>query len=197
MNETGIEKTSLHRYLYLLEELRILEKRVPVTEKLEKSRRGLYFLTDNYFSFYFDMVFPFRSGLALGNKTAALSRFDHAFVHHAASAYEQVGAEMVRELEDDVFPFSRVGKWWGHDGEIDVVAIGESSKDALFAEVKWSAKSVGVNVYENLKGKARLVPGITGLKRYALVSRSGFTASMRRLAKKERVFLIRGERRIQ
>jgi AAA+ ATPase superfamily predicted ATPase len=33
VNETGIEKTSLHKYLYYLEELQIIQKRFPVTEK--------------------------------------------------------------------------------------------------------------------------------------------------------------------
>ena len=123
VNETGIEKTSLHRYLYFLQELSIIEKRVPVTDHPEKSRRGLYYLSDRYFEFWFDMVFQYRSELVLANLTSALARFDQAFQHHVAAAYEEVGCEILRRYQDRFFPFSRLGKWWDRNNEIDIVGL--------------------------------------------------------------------------
>ncbi len=197
VNETGLEKTSLHKYLYYLEELQLVHKRFPVTEKSpEKSRQGLYFLADNYFSVWFDAVFPYRSELMLGNQRPSLNRFDQAFVHHCAAVYEQVGGEILRGLQDELFDFHRLGKWWEKEQEIDIVALGERGEDALFAEVKWSTKKVGVDVYQELKAKSQLVPGKPRRKHYALLSRSGFTAAMERLAKEEKVLLLHGERKI-
>ena len=197
VNEVGMEKTSLHKYLYYLEELRIIQKRFPVTEKnFEKSRQGLYYLADNYFSFWFDMIFPYRSELVLGNKRPALARFDEAFVHHAAAAYEQISGEILRRFQDDLFAFSRVGKWWHHNQEIDLVALDDAGQHILFAEVKWSTKKVGIDIYQQLKAKSQLVAGNYRRRHFALFSRSGFTAAMERLAREENVLLIHGETRV-
>jgi hypothetical protein len=196
-NETGFEKTSLHKYLYYLDELQIIQKRFPSTEKdVEKSRQGLYFLADNYFSFWFDMVFPYRSELVLGNKRPALARFDQAFVHHAAAAYEQAGGEILRRFQEDLFPFSRLGKWWQKNQEIDIVAIGDPGEDILFAEVKWSTKKVGIDIYQQLEERSKLVPGDYRRKHYALLSCAGFTAAMEKLAREKNVLLIHGERKV-
>ena len=197
VNETGIEKTSLHKYLYYLEELRIIQKRFPVTEKnFEKSRQGLYYLADNYFSFWFDMIFPYRSELVLGNKRPALNRFDEAFVHHTATAYEQISGEILRRFQDDLFLFSRVGRWWHNNEEIDLVALGDSGQDVLFAEVKWSTKKVGTDIYQQLKDKSQSVAENYRRRQYALFSRSGFTAAMKKLAREEKILLIHGETRV-
>ena len=194
VNETGIEKTSLHRYLYFLQELSIIEKRVPVTDHPEKSRRGLYYLSDRYFEFWFDMVFQYRSELVLANLTSALARFDQSFQHHVAAAYEEVGCEILRRYQDRFFPFSRLGKWWDRNNEIDIVGLASGGEDILLAEVKWSSKKVGVNVYSKLREKAELVSRADMRRRYALISRSGFTAGMKKLAKEDSVVLIQGER---
>ncbi|MDZ7359956.1 MAG: ATP-binding protein [candidate division KSB1 bacterium] len=197
VNETGIEKTSLHKYLYYLEELQIIQKRFPVTEKnIEKSRQGLYYLADNYFSFWFDMVFLYRSELVLGNKRPALARFDQAFVHQVAAAYEQIGGEILRRFQDELFPFSRVGKWWHKNQEIDIVALGDREEDILFAEAKWSSKKVGVDIFQALKERSKSVQGNFRRRHYALLSRSGFTAAMERLAREENVLLIHGETKV-
>jgi AAA+ ATPase superfamily predicted ATPase len=187
----------LHKYLYFLEALHIVQKRFPVTEKnVEKSRQGLYYLADNYFSFWFDFIFPYRSELVMGNKRPSLARFNQAFVHHVAAAYEQIGGEILRRFQDELFPFSRLGKWWHKNQEIDLVAIGEPGQDILFAEAKWSSKKVGVDIYQELKEKSRLVPGSYHRRHYALLSRAGFTVAMERLAREEKVLLIHGENKV-
>ncbi len=58
---------------------------------------------------------------------------------------------------DSFFPFTAVGKWWDKHEEIDIVAINPQLNSILFGEVKWSNKPVGIDVYENLKQKARRV----------------------------------------
>lgn len=47
----------------------------------------------------------------------------------------------------------KVGRWWDKNEEIDIVALNEDEKKALFGEVKWSNRLVGMDVYENLKRK--------------------------------------------
>ena len=66
----------------------------------------------------------------------------------------------------------------------------------LLAEVKWSSRRVGVNVYGKLKEKVELLSADDVRRHYALISRSGFTAATKKLAKEEGVVLIHGERRL-
>lgn len=54
INETGLEKSALHNYLFVLENLHLIEKQIPVTEKNPKaSRKGRYYLKDQFFKFFY------------------------------------------------------------------------------------------------------------------------------------------------
>jgi len=194
VNETGIEKTSLHKYLYTLEELKIIEKEFPVTEKnVAKSRKGLYKITDHFFRFWFNFVFPYRSELEIGNNRVSLQRLEQQFIHLAAMCYEEVAIEICKRNKNFIFDFIKIGRWWEKDNEIDIVAYDESHENILFAEVKWSTKMVGTNIYRSLLEKSRLVDLSYNNVHFALFSRSGFTKDMIQLAKTESVLLITGE----
>ena len=55
----GQETQALTPYLSTLADLGFIEKRTPVTEKNpEKSRKGLYFIADNFIRFWFRYVYP-------------------------------------------------------------------------------------------------------------------------------------------
>lgn len=66
----------------------------------------------------------------------------------------------------------------------------------LFGEIKWSIKKIGVDIYEDLKRKARMVEWSKSNRKeyFCLFSKSGFTDDMLRLAKKERVYLFHEDR---
>ena len=111
-----------------------------------------------------------------------------------APGLRRIGCEILRRYQDRFFPFSRLGKWWDRNNEIDIVGLASGGEDILLAEVKWSSKKIGVNVYSKLREKAELVSRADMRRRYALISRSGFTAGMKKLAKEDGVVLIQGER---
>jgi AAA+ ATPase superfamily predicted ATPase len=65
VQRTGIERGPVSKYLSVLQELRLIEREIPVTERHpEKSRKGIYRLADNFFRFWFRFVLPHRSRLA-------------------------------------------------------------------------------------------------------------------------------------
>ena len=65
MNDTGLERGKITKYLSVLRELHIIERRVPVAENSPKSsKKGIYLLKDNYFKFWFRFVFE-NTGSAL------------------------------------------------------------------------------------------------------------------------------------
>ncbi|MGB9693906.1 MAG: DUF234 domain-containing protein, partial [Fervidobacterium sp.] len=109
-----------------------------------------------------------------------------------AENYEKVAQDIVKRNEERFFPIESIGRWWDRNEEIDVVALNEKENKILFGEVKWSNKPVGIDIYDNLKRKAKLVQwGKEGRKEYyCLFSKSGFTDEMKRIAKRENVMLF-------
>ena len=52
-------QSQLTKYLKVLIDMDIVERRVPVTESdPSKSKRGLYYITDNFLEFWFKFVYP-------------------------------------------------------------------------------------------------------------------------------------------
>lgn len=200
INETGIEKSALHNYLFVLEDLHFIEKQIPVTEKnAAVSRRGRYYLKDQFFKFWFNYCLPFMEELELGNKAASLKAFKDSFGHIVAQNYEFAAREILRKYQDKVFGFHKIGRWWDKNEEIDIVALNEQTNVILFGEVKWSNKKVGTNIYVDLKRKAQKVEWRMGNReeRFCLFSKSGFTPDMLKLARKEKVLLFVKDRLVK
>jgi len=194
VNETGIEKSSLHKYLFTLQDLHFIGKEVPVTEKRpDQSRRGLYYLQDPFVKFWFTHVYPFKAAIEMGNGRLALKHWKARLDSSLASLYEAVAQEILATHQGRLFAFGRIGRWWEHNEEIDAVAVNEHTNQILFTEVKWSKRPVGTNIYQELRRKASLVRwGKKGRdERFALFSRSGFTPEMRRLSKAEGILLFK------
>ena len=189
INYTGIAKTSMHKYLYVLEELQIIHKEVPVTEKTpEKSRKGVYKIIDPFFGFWFKFVLPFKSELEMGDLGKVLKYFHENFQSTITMVYQDLCREILRIKLNKVFKFNRIGRWWDVIGkqqyEIDLVAIDEENNQILFGEAKWSNKKVGINILEGLKEKSRFLTwNNTGRKeKFILFSKSGFTDELIRHA---------------
>ncbi|MBI1894037.1 MAG: ATP-binding protein [Candidatus Rokubacteria bacterium] len=198
-NDTGMPKNVLHKYLHVLEDLRLILREVPVTEKApQRSKRSLYGIQDPFITSWFECVYPFVSDLALGETGLALQRFRQVLPHLLNRAYERIARELVRKCKTLPFPLQRAGRWWDHQDEIDVVGINEEANGILFGEVKWSSRPIGTNILEDLTAKATHVQwGRKGRREaFALFSRSGFTPDMLKVARHERILLFERDRQI-
>ena len=188
VNDTGLGKNVITKYLNTLERLRLIEKEIPVTENNSgKSRKGLYKISDNFFRFWFQYIFPFKSDLEIGRYAHVLDQFDRSFNVLESVVFEKVCQELIFDFENELFPIERVGKWWEKEKEIDVVGISEREQKIVFGECKWSSKAVGTNILSDLQGKAKFVQWGKGKRKeyFVLFSKSGFTLDMIKLAKKE------------
>ncbi len=200
VNETGLEKSFLTKYLMTLERLQIIEREVPVTEDApQKSRKGFYAITDNFFRFWFQYVFPYKSDLEIQRYDEVLRKMKESFKMLEGWTYEAVCRQMINDFRDELFTFERVGKWWEDNEEIDVVALNSQTKDILFGEAKWSQKQVGTNIYAELKEKAARVDWKKGSRKehYILFSKSGFTKDMVELARRDGVYLIHKDKLVK
>ncbi len=184
------------RYLDLLQQMRLVTRRVPATEfQPEKSKRGMYQIDDHFLRFWFRYVQPNQSSLDLGLTEAILNqRVRPDLEHFAAAAFEEASRQHVAWLaRQGKIPFlpERIGGWWERESEIDVLAISRTEKQALVGECKWSVNPVGSNVLDDLKQKAQalLREGEITQLHYALFSRAGFTPALEARAQAEGIAL--------
>ncbi|MCL4384898.1 MAG: ATP-binding protein [Actinobacteria bacterium] len=198
LNYTGLSKTSIHKYLYVLEEFQLIRKGVPITEeKPEKSRKGLYKIIDPFLNFWFKYLLPFKSEIEFGDLDEIFKFFDKQFNFTTSLIYQDVCKEIIQVKLKDVLKFQKIGSWWDTIGkesiEIDIVAINNDNNNILFGEAKWSNKKVGINILYELKKKSSFVKREEEKRKeyYILFSRSGFTKDLIKIAKNEKnIFLI-------
>jgi AAA+ ATPase superfamily predicted ATPase len=180
-----LERTSVTTYLARLQELRFIERRLPVTltrEQQRRSKQGRYHLCDPYFRFYFRFVEPHHKSLIRTTETLVhLQQELRAFV---ALGFETLAQQWVmRQAQAGNLPFTpeAVGAHWSRQVQVDVVALNWHTHELLLGECKWGADSVDRAVVRELierKGallRQELPNGEQWRFSYVLFARAGFT----------------------
>lgn len=159
-NDTGLAKNIVNKYLSVLIDLQLVRRMVPVTENY-KSRKGLYFLADNLFDFWFRFVYPSAEHLERGESGRILdTSVKPAFNRYVGAHFEPVVQEVLTFInEGGLLPerFTKFGRWWHKEEQIDVVALNEVKKSILFCECKWQDRVDAPALLEAMKKKAPLV----------------------------------------
>lgn len=182
------DTSAITPYLKTLIDLGFVIKNVPITEKNpERSRKSLYYVSDNFIRFWFRYVYPFKGELELDNQQIVLDEMGKDFKQKfVAFAYESICrnifAELCRKGQIDFAP-SRIGSYWRNDNEgdteIDVAAVDHQHKRLFLGECKYHAKPVDVAVYSALQEKGQSKELTAAFKGYEIVyglfSKSGFT----------------------
>ncbi len=173
-------------FISKLIELDIIYKDVPITESNpSKSKKGLYFIKDNFFRFWFNYVLPHKSQLEIGNTTFVLKKIEENFSGYVSKTYEDLAIKYILEN----FEVLKCGRWWDRSNEIDAVAIADDH--LIVAECKYRNKKVGVDILESLKDKVKYIETQLPVTKYILFSKSGFTKELE-LLKSDEIILITG-----
>lgn len=188
----GLETSALTPYLKTLSELGFIEKQVPVTEKnAKKTRKGLYFISDNFLRFWFRYVYPYKGELELDNTQISLDELDKDFKEKfVAFAYKDICKEIFARLCSDKaidFTPSKIGSYWLNDKsgntQIDVMAVDTVNKRLFAGECKYHNQPIDADVYFELVKKVDNSSEIkSAFKGYTVIygvfSKSGFTSRM-------------------
>ena len=184
-----VKVTSLSKYLQTLINLDILEREVPITEENpEKSKKGLYKIKDNYLRFWFAFIYPNRGFIESGNESFVLDKIQKGFISsQAAFVYEDVCREKMWELNANSswpFCFSKVGRWWNSEEEIDIAALDPDGNNLILGECKFWQEPVGVSVLRSLEEKAYSVEWRKQKRKvwFILFSISGYTDELQQIA---------------
>ena len=187
-NAALVSKAHLSAYLARLRELRLVERRLPVTvppNRRHRSRSGRYHLLDPYFRFYFRFLAPYQDDLAY-RPEQVLPRITEglrAFV--GMTAFEELSRQWVAEQgRAGKLPFEirEVGSHWSRRAQVDVVAVNWTDHEILLGESKWGRDAVGRSVIRDLieTKSPRVLKDLPGegaswQVHYAFFARVGFT----------------------
>jgi len=167
----GVEGRRIYPYLETLIRLGFVERQLPVARK---EKRGLYRIKDPMLLTWFSIVHPNRTEIELGilSPENVKERLQKVF----SRRFEEVSKEFLIELNQvDGLPFrfTKIGRWWHKNEEIDLLALNEREKRVLFVEVKWKELSEreGRGVLKGLERKAELVGLEDWKKHYCLVAK--------------------------
>ncbi len=191
-SKLGIETKNLTSFIEKLIELEIVERQVPVTEENpSKSKKGLYFIKDNFFNFWFRYVFPYQSYLETEKYQFVLEKIKSEFHLYASFIFEKVSLDYLLHKAQLPFIIQKAGRWWDKDKEIDIVALGEN--EILFGECKYWDRPVGISVLNELIEKAKYVDLKDKNRKeyFAIFSKGGFKKELKDLSKKvDNIFLF-------
>lgn len=169
------------RVLTRLEELRLVVKRVPVTEG-SKSRRGIFALTDPYFQFWFRFIEPNRAAIDRGfGEQLVDDVILPGLDDHMGPVFEELARSFAALLvAQGELRALDIGSWWSTDGrhEIDIVGMGPK-QPAFIGTVKWRRAPLGQDVYANLADHARAL-GVDASIPWLMIGRGGIGDVLRR-----------------
>jgi len=187
MDETGLDKSKIAKYLKVLQDLSIVEREVSVTEKsYEKSKKGLFYIRDKYLNFWFRFVLGNKAYIEIGRFEKLFDKVRRQITDYQGGLFEDVCKQYLLKNVDK-YDFSTIGRWWDREDEIDLAAVDPEKNQFIFAECKYRNRETGIDVYNGLKEKIAKVKWHKdfGIKKILIFSKSGFTPELKALAKKE------------
>ncbi|AFL96104.1 putative ATPase (AAA+ superfamily) 11 [Thermococcus cleftensis] len=168
----GVEGRRIYPYLETLIRLGFVERQLPVARK---EKRGRYRIKDPMLLTWFSLVHSNRTEIELGilSREDVEERLQKVF----SRRFEEVSKEFLIELNHVgglPFRFTKIGRWWHKGEEIDLVALNEREKNALFVEVKWKdlSEREAREILKDVKRKAELVGLGHWDKSYGIVAKN-------------------------
>ena len=135
----------------------LIRKVRPVLAK-SGSRNLKYSISDNFLNFWFRFIYKYRSSIEIGNFDYVRSIVGRDYATFSGLILEKYFVEKMILSQK----YSTIGTYWekANQNEIDIVAINEMEKKALFAEVKRKKENINLNVLKEKSTKiAQSLPG--------------------------------------
>ncbi len=195
-NAALVGKSHLSAYLSRLQELGLVERRLPVTippAQRRRARRGRYHLRDPYFRFYFRFIAPYKDEVSYRPERVLPRIQDGLRAFVGMTAFEELSRRWVAErgrAGELPLTVQEVGSHWSRAVQVDVVAVDWTERAILLGECKWGTNDVSRAVVRDLvevktpKVLKELPQEGSGWRvHYAFFARAGFTAAARARAR--------------
>lgn len=176
------DRTKVAKYLTILQNLRLVEKRVPCGESL-KSKKSIYVIKDNFLKFWFRYEFTNNTYYSILGPKDAANEIMNDISNFMGDAFEEICKEyMIRQAKQRKLPFIPfyIGKWWGTNpflkaqDNVNVLVLDRTQTKAIFIECKFTSNPMPMEEYTDLLNAAKAFPKIKE-KHLCFISKSGFT----------------------
>lgn len=161
-NFVGLNAREIYPYLELLINYGFIKRE---TSLLGDKKRGVYYINDSFFDFWFNFVHKNREFIESGS-----------YKRNKEELNKFLGKRFEIFIKDNFrlfFEFEKYGRWWHKDKEIDIIAINEEKKKILFSECKWQEKVNPESIVKELIDKTKFVDGVEGKKEsFAIFAKS-------------------------
>ena len=142
------KRTDISPYLSNLIDVEMIVREVPITEKIN-SRRGRYFLKDNFLKFWFRFIYPNLSAIEEGVFNTVMIRENYSM--YLGPIFEDIVKDIL--AYNKIIEFSKIGRWWWKEHEIDLIAINQRNTSIIFIECKWQKNVNAIRVLDDLMEK--------------------------------------------
>ncbi|RLG15214.1 MAG: ATP-binding protein [Candidatus Nanohalarchaeota archaeon] len=174
VNYTGIDRGIIGKYISILIDLDMVEKEISITDTW-KSRKGNYFLKDNFFNFWFRFIYS-NMGQLEYNPDFFIPGFKKNFNTYLGFTFEKVCKEFLVENSKLLPGFTKMGRWWHKNKQIDIVSLNEETKQILFTECKWKnlKEKQAIRILKDLEEKSKYVDWNIGKREeyFALIAKN-------------------------
>ncbi len=150
----GLKHSDITPYLRNLLETEFIKREIPIFEGA-KSKKGRYYLKDNFAAFWFRYIYPNLSAIEEGIFEIESIRGDYSA--YMGRIFEDISRDFLIKLRRDgkaPINFTKIGKWWHRDVEIDIVAADERNNQILLGECKWQEDVNADKILGKLREKA-------------------------------------------
>jgi len=166
-NKARFEVKDIPIYINTLIRLGFVKKINPVTE-MHKTKKSLYYISDNFFSFWFSFILENKSKIEGLEKQDVIEKIKKHINQYMGRRFEELCEHFLWEIKKNIdMDFNKAGKWWGYrrenserkEVEIDLVCLDEQKREILFVECKWSSltEKKASHILEELKNKSKSV----------------------------------------
>lgn len=147
-NAALVAQTNLSVYLATLQDLRLVERRIPATvppAKQRSSKQGRYHLSDPFHRFYFRFLQPNEAEVSYQPERVLtlIQQGLRAFV--GGTTWEELARQwVIQQARQQALGFTpeRVGSHWSRRVQADVIAVSWTERTILIGECKWGAEAV-------------------------------------------------------
>ena len=167
-SRVGKSSNEITEPLRKLRDLGYVRREVPFDENERNSKKGLYFIDDNLFKFFYRFVAPNASLLELDAIDAVMNVVHSQMPKFVGDCWENLCRNFVGGNEIDGILYNKASRWWGKvftadhpDGEmveLDVVAESFDKKHILIGECKWTNGEDASRLYNRLASVAKALP---------------------------------------
>lgn len=167
-SRAGKPASEITETLKKLRDLGFIAREVPFGEDEKNSKKGLYYINDPLFRFYYRFVSPYASLLELGRSDYVLGLFRSQQSSFVGECWERLCRGFVSGRTIDGILYDRAARWWGKvsgdrnkDGrmmEFDIVAESFDRKHILIGECKWTRSENAEAIASGIRSAVPYLP---------------------------------------